>query len=545
MKEEGLTVLAGSSVTLPETAVLDNGLNVLDRELSDLSVTSRKGLGDVEEGVYLAGGTAGADTLRLRSRKLGIEGEAQIHVVDRLTSLTVSKAGGSGALTALKVKPGETVQLAVTGSYWNRTALRDLGPVTWAVTNGVGSVDENGLFTASEAGGSGVITASAGGVTQTIQVSMTNVHNDVTEDHWSYEAVEYCYQHNIVGGVSTTEFGRDNQIRRADFMLMLYNAVGKPAVTGGCDFTDVSAADYYYTALSWGQSAGLASGTGNGAYSPNAPVTREQAFTILHQAMPILGKECPTGSLTVLDQFSDKDQIADYAKGHTATLVAQGVVSGKGSGIDPRGNLTRAEMAALLYKLITYTPITDLPAEPVDPAQPEVPVTPVEPPQPEEPTLPDPAGYTLTLDRTEATLKSGESVALTAVLDPAFEGAEITWTSSDPQAAVVTEKGVVTNLFPGTGTAQVTVTAQWNGLTAECTVTCQEAELTGTVVNAEKGLNVRSGPSTENPVIGGLTDGARVVVLKAENGWCHVLYRNKDGQAALGYVSGDYIQLSK
>ena len=214
-------------------------------------------------------------------------------------------------------------------------------------------------------------------------------------------------------------------------------------------------------------------------------------------------------------------------------------------GKDPRGNLTRAEMAALLYKLITYTPITDLPAEPVDPAQPEVPVTPVEPPQPEEPTLPDPAGYTLTLDRTEATLKSGESVALTAVLDPAFEGAEITWTSSDPQAAVVTEKGVVTNLFPGTGTAQVTVTAQWNGLTAECTVTCQEAELTGTVVNAEKGLNVRSGPSTENPVIGGLTDGARVVVLKAENGWCHVLYRNKDGQAALGYVSGDYIQLSK
>ena len=307
----------------------------------------------------------------------------------------------------------------------------------------------------------------------------------------------------------------------------------------------MSPSDYYYTALSWGQSAGLASGTGNGAYSPNANITREQAFTILRQAMSFLGKECPDGSLSVLDQFADKDQIADYAKGHTATLVAQGVVSGKGTGIDPKGNLTRAEMAALLYKLITYTPITDLPAEPVDPAKPEVPVTPVEPPQPEEPTLPDPAGYTLTLDRTEATLKSGESVALTAVLDPAFEGAEITWTSSDPQAAVVTEKGVVTNLFPGTGTAQVTVTAQWNGLTAECTVTCQEAELTGTVVNVEKGLNVRSGPSTENPVIGGLTDGARVVVLKAENGWCHVLYRNKDGQAALGYVSGDYIQLSK
>ena len=545
MKEDGLTVLAGSSVTLPETVVLDSGLNILEKELTDLTVTSRQNLGDVEEGVYLAGNKAGTDTLRLRSRKLEVEGTTQIHVVDQLTSLTVSKAGSTKALTSLTVKPGETVQLAVTGSYWGRTALRDTKAVTWSVTGGVGTVDENGLFTASKTGGSGTITASAGGVTQTVQVSMTNVHNDVTEDHWSYEAVEYCYQNGIVGGVSATEFGRDLQIRRGDFMLMLYNAVGKPAVTTGCDFTDVSPSDYYYTALSWGQSAGLASGTGNGAYSPNANITREQAFTILRQAMSFLGKECPDGSLSVLDQFADKDQIADYAKGHTATLVAQGVVSGKGTGIDPKGNLTRAEMAALLYKLITYTPILDLPTDPVEPEPPVDPVEPEQPGEPEQPALPDPSGYTLTLDRTEVTLKSGESMTLTAALDPALEGAEITWTSGDPAAAVVTEKGVVTNLFPGGAAQTVTVTASWNGLTAACAVTCQPAELTGTVVNAEKGLNVRSGPGTEHSVIGGLTNGTQVVVLSAENGWCHVLYRNKAGQAALGYVSGDYIQLSK
>lgn len=89
--------------------------------------------------------------------------------------------------------------------------------------------------------------------------------------------------------------------------------------------------------------------------------------------MPLLGKTCPDASLSVLNAFSDKDQIADYAKGHTATLVAQGVVSGKGTGIDPKGNLTRAEMAALLYKLMTYTPITDVPTDPVTPTQPSQP----------------------------------------------------------------------------------------------------------------------------------------------------------------------------
>ena len=414
----------------------------------------------------------------------------------------------------------------------------------------MGTVDENGLFTASKTGGTGSITASAGGKTQTIAISMTNVHTDVTEDHWAYTAVDYCYTHGIVGGISATEFGRDLQIRRGDFMLMLYNAMGKPAVTQDCTFTDVAPTDYYYTALSWGQSVGLASGTGDGAYSPGAPITREQAFTILRQVLPLLGKDCPDASLSVLDQFADRDRIADYAKGHTATLVAQGVISGKGDGIDPQGYLTRAEMAALLYKALTYTPIQDVPTgpeEPVDPVEPEEPVDPegpVDPEEPIEPQLPDTSQYTLTLDHNEVTLKSGESVPLTASLAPAWEGAEISWTSSDPSAAPVSSKGAVTNLYAGTGTASVTITASWNGLSASCTVLCQQAAQTGTVTDAELGLNVRSGPGSDRPVIGGLDNGTCVVILGQEAGWYQVLYLNRAGQAAIGYVSADYLTVN-
>ena len=77
--------------------------------------------------------------------------------------------------------------------------------------------------------------------------------------------------------------------------------------------------------------------------------------------MPLLGKECPDASLTVLDQFADRDRIAGYAQQPTATLVAQGVVAGRGEGVAPQGSLTRAEMAVLLYKVITYEPILDVP----------------------------------------------------------------------------------------------------------------------------------------------------------------------------------------
>ena len=226
------------------------------------------------------------------------------------------------------------------------------------------------------------------------------------------------------------------------------------------------------------------------------------------------------------------------------------MISGKGDGIDPQGYLTRAEMAALLYKALTYTPIQDVPTgpeEPVDPVEPEEPVDPegpVDPEEPIEPQLPDPSQYTLTLDHNEVTLKSGESVPLTASLAPAWEGAEISWTSSDPSAAPVSSKGAVTNLYTGTGTASVTITASWNGLSASCTVLCQQAAQTGTVTDAELGLNVRSGPGSDRPVIGGLDNGTCVVILGQEAGWYQVLYLNRAGQAAIGYVSADYLTVN-
>ena len=60
----------------------------------------------------------------------------------------------------------------------------------------------------------------------------------------------------------------------------------------------------------------------------------------------------------------------------------------------------------------------------------------------------------------------------------------------------------------------------------------QQAAQTGTVTDAELGLNVRSGPGSDRPVIGGLDTGTCVVILGQEAGWYQVLYLNRAGQAA-------------
>ena len=518
LKEDGLVVLAGTSVTLGDVASVNAGAKTVDSRVSDATFTS-SGLGSFNGSVYTAGSTAGTDTITIHSDSLGLSGTAQIHVVTSLSKLTVTKSNGS-ALSSLSMKAGESVQLSATGTYWSRSALRSSSTaVTWGVTGGVGTITADGLFTASGNSSSGTITATAGGITTSIPVSLENVHNDVTPDHWSYTAVEYCYEHGIVSGVSSTEFGRDLSIQRGDFVLMLYNSLGKPAVTGSLTFTDVSPTDYYAKAIIWASANGLASGVGDGLFAPTAPVTREQAFTMLHQAMPLLGIESPEPDLSVLDQFSDKDQIADYAKPHMAALVAQGVASGAGGVINPKTNLSRAEMAALLYRLLTY----DTTEEPT------------------EPTQPDPDA-TLTLDQAEATLESAKTLTLTATLTGTQ--VPITWTSSNPAIATVDSNGVVTNVYTGAGTAQVTITATCGSLSASAVIQCQSAQRIG-VVTAEPTLNVRSGPGTQYDVVSRLSFETQVIVLDdSQAGWYQILFSDASGKAITGYVSSDYLSIA-
>ena len=522
LKEDGLVVLAGSSVTLGDVAALDGSASTVSSRVSDAVFTSEDGLGSFNGGVYTAGTRAGTDTISIESPSLGISGTAQIHVVTALSDLTVTRAGSSSAVSSLSLEPGETVSLAATGTYWSRSALRTGSTgVTWAVTGNVGTITQDGVFTASSGGTSGTITATAGGVTKTISVSLNNVHTDVPADHWAYTAVEYCYDNGIVSGISATEFGTNYSISRKDFVLMLYGALDRPAVSGSSGFSDVADDAYYADAVTWASSNGLVSGVSEGRFAPDDLVTREQAATILHQAMPLLGLSSAEADLSVLNQFADQGQIADYARPHMAALVSQGLMSGTGSGLNPKGNLTRAEMATLLYRLLT-TSSDSTPDEPD--SEPEVNLDP---------------DATLTLDVTEYTLASTQTLQLNASLTGGT--GTITWSTSDATVATVSSDGTVTNVYAGVGTPSVTITASCGSLTASAVIQCSPADVVGQVTATT--LNVRSGPGTDYTAISSLKSGAQVVVLDTSTpGWYQILF-SSGGAAVTGWVSADYLTL--
>lgn len=535
LQEDGLAVLAGTSVTLGNVVAMDNGSRTVTTSVPDTTFRSTQNLGSFDGATYTAGSVTGIDTIELFSPSLGIYGTAQIQIVPSLTDLIVN----GSATYSLSLDTLDPVQLTATGSYWGKTALHNqsnqLG-VTWSTDGVIGTITQNGLFTPSGAALTGTITATSGSLSKTVPVTLSQVHTDVTPDHWAYPAVSYCYQNGIVSGISNTEFGRDLSIRRGDFVLMLYNAMGKPAVNSSNTFTDVQPTDYYATAITWASSMGLVSGVSEGMFAPTALITREQAFTILHHMMALLGISEPSSTDSILEQFSDASSIADYAKPHIAAMVAKGFASGSGSGINPKGNMTRAEMVAVLYRLLTFEETE--PTEPLPEPEPESQPEPQPEPQPQPEENPDSDGI-LIISQTEAQLDSAASLTLS--VENNDSSTPVVWKSSDPTIATVSSQGTVTNVYTGTGTAVVTITATCGTQSAEATIYCNPAKLVGTVT-AEPSLNVRSGPSQSHDVVFRIPTDRRVIVCNTDTvGWYQILFVNDQGLPQTGYASADYI----
>lgn len=162
--------------------------------------------------------------------------------------------------------------------------------------------------------------------------------------------------------------------------------------------------------------------------------------------------------------------------------------------------------------------------------------------------IPTPAVEGIALSENDLTLEAGASNQLTANLLPAGVSGDVTWSSSDPSVATVDITGLVTNVNTTSTTKKVTITAACGDVSAEAVVYCKatagggsvpSSGTQGTIINAEKGLNIRSGPGTGYDKVGSATNGARVTVLGEENGWYKIIYSGNK----TGYVSKDYVSI--
>ena len=119
------------------------------------------------------------------------------------------------------------------------------------------------------------------------------------------------------------------------------------------NFSDVPVGSYYFDAVGIAKKLGIAQGIGENMFAPRAPVTRQDMMVLVARTLDVLGKPFPAADQSVLSSFPDYAEVSDYAVDSVAALVQSGIIKGDDTGINPNGNTTRAEMAVVLYRILT------------------------------------------------------------------------------------------------------------------------------------------------------------------------------------------------
>ncbi|WP_302382942.1 S-layer homology domain-containing protein [Anaerotignum lactatifermentans] len=171
---------------------------------------------------------------------------------------------------------------------------------------------------------------------------------DVKENDWFYEAVSYAVENGLMNGMSEDVFAPNTPLTREMLAVVLYNVEGQPESAGVNPFTDVKADIWYTDAILWANENGIVAGYDNSAYGVGDLITREQFATILYRYAQFKGYDTTQGGMAVRE-FSDYENISDYARPAMAWAVNAGIMGGMDDGtLMPQGKATRAEAATML-----------------------------------------------------------------------------------------------------------------------------------------------------------------------------------------------------
>ena len=186
--------------------------------------------------------------------------------------------------------------------------------------------------------------------------------SDVAADAWYADSVAYVRDNGLMGGTGDNTFSPNASTSRAMLAMVLYRLAGSPSVTGNDSYTDTVDGAWYAEAVLWASQQGVIGGYGDSLFGTDDPVTREQIAAILWRYAGSPMAEQGT-------DFADESEIASYAMNAVDWVRANGIMNGKdGNLFDPKGNATRAEIAAILRNYMQLNNTTPDPAPDPEPS---------------------------------------------------------------------------------------------------------------------------------------------------------------------------------
>ena len=354
--------VTGSPIVTP-SATVNNGTAeaVVSGEMADQLVEqAASGRDTVVIAPVVPGSVTQTDVVIPASAVSGIAGSSSADLVVETPAANITlpnssledlnRQGGSGVVSTAAVSGGVSIEITAGGQRVDNTAIKaeipvDCGPGTVAVVVSGGS---STTVRKSFADGSGqLMNVPLDGSATVIFVDNSKTFSDVPGSNWAADAVAFASAHELMNGVTATSFSPNTSMTRGMLAVVLHNLEGNPGAVYAGSFTDVGSGDWYAQAVQWAADSGIIGGVGNGAFAPNASITREQLVVMLYR---YAGMPASNGSLS---GFSDSARVSNWAQQAMAWAVSNGIVKGSNGALNPQGSATRAEVAQMLMNFVT------------------------------------------------------------------------------------------------------------------------------------------------------------------------------------------------
>ena len=176
--------------------------------------------------------------------------------------------------------------------------------------------------------------------------------SDVAAGKWYADAVGYCYESGCMTGTSQTVFAPDSPVTRAGFATIIAAMSGADLTGYGRDvFSDVPAGKWYWAPVAWAYDKGITAGTGEGKFSPDACITRQEMAVMLRKYAVFAGRSVRVNNVS-LGAFPDADAVASWAELSVRWAYGNGLMTGSAAGGEvlllPEAAATRAQVAQIV-----------------------------------------------------------------------------------------------------------------------------------------------------------------------------------------------------
>ena len=184
----------------------------------------------------------------------------------------------------------------------------------------------------------------------------TVYYNDVPENAYYYDAVDWSYHNSITDKYDDGNFYPNHVCNRAQAVVLLYRYAqykGYPSnIVDDADFIfmDVHSDDYYYDAVRWAQWNGIVNGASNQRFAPDDICTRAQIVTMLYRMSKfynitdtvLSGADCMFIDVPASSYYFDAVCWAQWNE----------IVKGAGNNrFNPNDICTKAHIVTMLYRM--------------------------------------------------------------------------------------------------------------------------------------------------------------------------------------------------